>query len=133
MRTDSLLHRADIPCVQHHGPGVRLGGGTPGVNAYIEAISRADTTIVYFAATDTSGQFDAGPLPQGEYLVRALIDQNSNRNSTETRSGIGRRERRQRAAGRRARRDRARFDAAAVSEHHRRSTASQFVSLLISR
>lgn len=51
----------------------------PAANAYIEAISRADTTIVYLAATDTSGQFDAGPLPQGEYLVRALIDQNANR------------------------------------------------------
>jgi len=51
----------------------------PAFNAYIEAISRADTTIVYLAASDTSGQFDAGPLPQGEYLVRALIDQNANR------------------------------------------------------
>ena len=51
----------------------------PAFNAYIEAISRADTTIVYLAASDTSGQFDAGPLPQGEYLVRALIDPNANR------------------------------------------------------
>ena len=51
----------------------------PASGAYIEAISRADTSIVYIAATDTSGQFEAGPLPQGEYLVRALIDQNSNR------------------------------------------------------
>jgi hypothetical protein len=51
----------------------------PAVGAYVEAISRADTSIVYLAATDTAGQFDVGPLPQGDYLVRALIDQNSNR------------------------------------------------------
>jgi hypothetical protein len=46
--------------------------------AYIEAISRADTTIAYLAASDSTGQFDLGPLPAGEYLVRGLIDQNSN-------------------------------------------------------
>ena len=51
----------------------------PAVGAYVEAISRADTSVVYLAATDTAGQFDVGPLPQGDYLVRALIDQNSNR------------------------------------------------------
>ena len=51
----------------------------PAIGAYVEAISRADTSVVYLAATDTAGQFDVGPLPQGDYLVRALIDQNSNR------------------------------------------------------
>ncbi|MGH2900459.1 MAG: hypothetical protein ACRDMZ_17420, partial [Solirubrobacteraceae bacterium] len=47
--------------------------------AYVEAITRSDTSIVYLAATDTSGQFDVGPLPNGSYVVRAIIDQNSNR------------------------------------------------------
>jgi len=47
--------------------------------AYVEAVAKRDTTIVYLAATDTSGQFDLGPLPAGDYTVRALIDQNSNR------------------------------------------------------
>jgi hypothetical protein len=47
--------------------------------AYIEAISRVDTTLAYVTATDTAGQFDIGPLPAGAYLVRAVIDQNSNR------------------------------------------------------
>jgi len=47
--------------------------------AYVEAIAKKDTTIVYLSASDTSGSFDLGPLPAGEYLVRALIDQNSNR------------------------------------------------------
>jgi hypothetical protein len=46
--------------------------------AYIEAVSRADTTIAYLAASDSTGQFELGPLPAGEYLVRGLIDQNSN-------------------------------------------------------
>jgi hypothetical protein len=46
---------------------------------YIEAISRADTNIVYLAATDSLGQFDVGPLDAGSYTVRALIDQNANR------------------------------------------------------
>lgn len=47
--------------------------------AYVEAVSHPDTNIVYVAATDTAGDFDVGPLPAGEYTVRALIDQNSNR------------------------------------------------------
>ena len=47
--------------------------------AYIEAVSHPDTNIVYVAATDTAGDFEVGPLPAGEYTVRALIDQNSNR------------------------------------------------------
>jgi uncharacterized protein (DUF2141 family) len=47
--------------------------------AYVEAIAQRDTTVVYLAATDSTGQFDLGPLPAGSYTVRALIDQNSNR------------------------------------------------------
>jgi hypothetical protein len=46
---------------------------------YVEAISQADTNVVYLAATDSSGQFDVGPLEAGSYTVRALIDQNANR------------------------------------------------------
>lgn len=47
--------------------------------AYIEATWHTDTSVVYLAASDTSGQFDVGPLPEGTYTVRALIDQNNNR------------------------------------------------------
>jgi hypothetical protein len=47
--------------------------------AYMEAVWRNDTSVVYLAATDTAGQFDIGPLPVGTYTVRALIDQNNNR------------------------------------------------------
>jgi hypothetical protein len=47
--------------------------------AYMEAVWRNDTSVVYLAATDSAGQFDLGPLPVGTYTVRALIDQNNNR------------------------------------------------------
>jgi len=51
----------------------------PAVGAYIEATSHADTSLVYITASDSLGQFDAGPLGPGDYTVRALIDQNGNR------------------------------------------------------
>jgi hypothetical protein len=51
----------------------------PANGAIVEAISKQDTTLVYVTATDSSGQFDVGPLPAGQYLLRAIIDANSNR------------------------------------------------------
>jgi hypothetical protein len=51
----------------------------PAQGAYIEATLMTDTTLVYVAATDTSGRFEVGPLDPGTYRVRALMDQNSNR------------------------------------------------------
>jgi len=51
----------------------------PANGVYIEAISRADTNVVYLAASDSLGQFDVGPLEAGTYTVRALMDQNANR------------------------------------------------------
>jgi hypothetical protein len=47
--------------------------------AYVEAVSLADTNVVYVSATDTAGLFDAGPLPAGAYTVHALLDKNNNR------------------------------------------------------
>ena len=46
--------------------------------AYVEAIPRSDTTIAYLAASDSTGQFELGPLPPGDYLVRGVMDQNAN-------------------------------------------------------
>jgi hypothetical protein len=51
----------------------------PADRGYVEAISKIDTTIVYLAVSDSSGNFDVGPLPNGPYLVRGIIDQNNNR------------------------------------------------------
>lgn len=48
----------------------------PAPGAYVEAISRNDTSIVYLGVADSSGSFDVGPLPGGPYLVRGIIDQN---------------------------------------------------------
>jgi hypothetical protein len=51
----------------------------PANGVYVEAISLADTTLAYVAASDSSGMFELGPLDTGTYLVRGLIDQNANR------------------------------------------------------
>jgi hypothetical protein len=51
----------------------------PAPGAYVEAILRTDTSVVYLAAADTAGQFDVGPLPGGTYILRGIIDQNQNR------------------------------------------------------
>ena len=45
--------------------------------ALIEAISR--DSVTYLAQSDTAGKFTIGPLDPGTYLVRAIIDQNTNR------------------------------------------------------
>jgi hypothetical protein len=47
-------------------------------NAYIEAMLRSDTTLKFVGVSDTTGHFEIGPLDTGTYLVRGLIDQNSN-------------------------------------------------------
>ena len=123
---DSLLDRTDVSRLQHHWPCVRLGGGASGG----QRIHRGDLARRHdhrlFGRDRHLGPIRRRAVAAGEYLVRALIDQNSNRtlDRNEKWDSVAR-ERRQRAAGRRARRDRARFDAAALSEHHRRSTASQ--------
>jgi hypothetical protein len=70
---------ASFPALSILGRVFDWAAQRPVSGAYVEAVSSADTNVVYLAATDTSGQFDVGPLPAGQYLVRALIDQNSNR------------------------------------------------------
>ena len=54
-------------------------GQRPADRGYIEAISKVDTTVVYLAMSDSTGNFDIGPLPNGPYLVRGIIDNNNNR------------------------------------------------------
>jgi hypothetical protein len=50
----------------------------PAPNAFVEAIALPDS-IHFVGITDSLGAFDVGPLGEGAYLVRALIDQNDNR------------------------------------------------------
>lgn len=49
----------------------------PAANAYMEAVT--PDSIIYLAQADSVGRFSIGPLSAGSYLVRAIIDQNSNR------------------------------------------------------
>ena len=50
--------------------------GTP-VRAYIEAMT--PDSIVYLSQSDSGGKFTIGPLSEGTYRVRAIVDQNNNR------------------------------------------------------
>ena len=52
--------------------------GTPARRAMVEAISRPDS-VVYIAATDSTGAFRIRHAPPGAYTVRAFIDANNNR------------------------------------------------------
>jgi len=47
-------------------------------NAFVEALLRTDTTLKFVDVADSAGRFEIGPLDSGSYIVRALIDQNSN-------------------------------------------------------
>ena len=48
-------------------------------NAYVEALPKSDTSIAFVAVADSAGHFEIGPLDTGRFIVRGLIDQNSNR------------------------------------------------------
>jgi hypothetical protein len=50
----------------------------PAPRAFIEAIT--PDSVRYLAQADSLGHFAVGPLPEGTYLVRAIIDANNNRN-----------------------------------------------------
>ena len=65
-------------------PTLRLEGtvqdwvaGHAAAGALVEAVHTADS-LVYRAVTDSSGGFDLGPIPDGEYLVFGTVDQNHN-------------------------------------------------------
>lgn len=54
---------------------------TPAPSATVEAIANAGTkdSLSYIAFTDSTGQFDVGPLDPGKYLVRGFIDGDNSR------------------------------------------------------
>jgi hypothetical protein len=64
-----------IPKFKIEGIVFDWAAGTP-VRAYIQAIT--PDSIIYLAQSDSSGNFAVGPLTEGTYLVRAIIDQNGN-------------------------------------------------------
>jgi hypothetical protein len=49
----------------------------PAARAWVEAVSRDST--VYVTVADSAGLFTVGPLPAGEYALKAFIDPNNNR------------------------------------------------------
>jgi hypothetical protein len=55
--------------------------GMTAPNAIVEAVANAGTedSSIYMALADSLGQFDLGPLGSGNYLVRAFIDADRNR------------------------------------------------------
>lgn len=52
-------------------------GGRAATGALVEAVHTADS-LVYRAVTDSSGGFELGPIPDGDYLVFGTVDQNHN-------------------------------------------------------
>lgn len=50
----------------------------PAASAYVEVIRLPDS-LRYVGAADSTGQFTVGPLQEGAYVVRAIMDQNRNR------------------------------------------------------
>ena len=51
--------------------------GRAATGALIEAVRLADS-LAYRALSDSSGAFELGPLPEGSYVVYAVLDQNHN-------------------------------------------------------
>ena len=72
--TGSVMPRAAVRGAVFDWVGQRVASG-----ARIEAMHGPDTTLKYIAAADSSGRFLLRGLPSGTLLVRAFLDQNSNR------------------------------------------------------
>ena len=68
---------APLPSMRLSGQAIDWVGQKLGRGAVIEAVLSPDS-LVYRAIADSSGRFSIGPLPQGEYLVFASLDQNRN-------------------------------------------------------
>jgi len=54
-------------------------------NAFVQVIRQPDS-LEYVGTADSTGQFAIGPLQEGTYMVRALIDNNRNRAADPTES-----------------------------------------------
>jgi hypothetical protein len=67
----------DIPDTKVSGVAFDWTGGRPAGRALIEAIST--DSVVYQTLADSAGRFVLQHVPPGSYLLRAIIDRNSNR------------------------------------------------------
>ena len=70
---------ASIPSSHVSGTAFDWVAGKPLTNAWAQAISVADTNVVYLARTDSSGRFTIPHVPSGAYTVRAFGDANNDR------------------------------------------------------
>jgi hypothetical protein len=69
---------APVPTHYLNGRVVDWGTRRPEALALVEAMLVADS-LVYKTATDSTGHFNLGPLPDGIYVVSGILDQNKNR------------------------------------------------------
>lgn len=68
---------APLPSTTIVGTVVDWSTSRPVANALVEALLLPDS-LAYRGLADSSGHVSLGPLPEGEYLVRGVLDQNRN-------------------------------------------------------
>jgi Bacterial Ig-like domain len=68
---------APLPSAKLEGIVVDWSSARPAAAALVDAILLPDS-LPYRALTDSSGKFAMGPVPDGEYLVRGVLDENHN-------------------------------------------------------
>ncbi len=69
---------APVPSARLQGQAIDWVGDKLARGALIEAVLQPDS-LVYRAVADSAGRFSLSPLPRGEYLIFAVIDQSRNR------------------------------------------------------
>ena len=68
---------APLPDLTLTGKAFDWSTGQPARGALLEAVLEPDS-LVYKGATDSTGNYALGPLPRGQYVVYATLDQNRN-------------------------------------------------------
>ena len=68
---------APLPATTIDGTVVDWSTNRPAAGALVEAILLPDS-LPYRGVADSSGHIKLGPLPEGEYLVRGVLDENRN-------------------------------------------------------
>lgn len=78
-QTSTIVFTTDTVAPRHtlRGRLVDWTTSRPASRALVEAIRLPDS-LVYRMTADSAGSFTAGPLPDGTYLVRGVLDQNRN-------------------------------------------------------